>query len=236
MLPYQIRDASKVRITSAFGSRTINGKTENHGGIDLVGEGGKNIVSVSDGVVRSSAMLSRETDKTGTWTYGNYIIITDADGVQYLYAHLRMRLMQKGERVRAGELIGVEGSTGNSSGSHLHFEVRKDGAKINPAEYLGLTNKIMTIGAKSCNYSAYVRRVCGLEAQTIDHINKYQYAADLWYKLWANMPPSAPAAQFADAKEHVIKACGLEGRTAAYIGDYRFAADLWRKLAGRIVG
>ncbi|MHB1154064.1 MAG: M23 family metallopeptidase [Eubacteriales bacterium] len=235
MLPYQIRNYSKIRITSTYGHRILYGKPDWHPALDMVSDTGKNVVSLCDGVVRSSTILSRETDKTGTWTYGNYIIITAADYTQFLYAHLKQRFVNVGERVRAGQLIGVEGTTGNSSGSHLHLEIRKDGEKINPAEYLGLANKIMTVSAKACDFSPWVSKRCNFEAQTRDYLNKYTYAAELWHRLWINMLPTISTVSYSNAKSYVANTCSLESQTVKYLDEYQYADELWRRLAGRLV-
>jgi hypothetical protein len=235
MLPYKIREASKVRITSAYGNRILNGKPDWHPALDMVCDAGKNVVSVCDGVVRSSTILSRETDTTGTWTYGNYIIITADDGVQFLYAHLKQRNVARGERVRAGQIIGVEGTTGNSTGSHLHFEVRIGGTKVNTADYLGLANRVMTITPKVCDFSARVCKRCEFETQTRDYINKYTFSTELWHRLWINMPPTVTTVSYTDAKSYVANVCSLEAQTIAYFDAYKYADDLWRRLAGRLV-
>ena len=115
MLPYE---SGKVRITSKYGMRTLNGVTAMHGGLDLVGSD-KNIVSVCNGVVVISTIIY---DKSNiNWQVGNYVKIQADSGDMLYYFHLSERKVNKGEKVTAGQVIGIEGSTGYSTGSHLHF-------------------------------------------------------------------------------------------------------------------
>lgn len=136
-LPYE---SGKVELTSKFGWRTLNGAANNHKGIDLVGRTTKTVVAPCDGIVAVSTMLDRATDKTLTWQWGNYIRIDTADGLKLYFCHLAERLVKAGDKVKAGDVIGIEGNTGYSFGSHLHFEIRKNGASVNPCTYLGIAN------------------------------------------------------------------------------------------------
>ena len=139
-LPYE---KGNIRITSAYGMRTLNGVTANHYGLDMVGMQSKNIVSVSDGTVVQSRIV---TDRSNlTWQWGNYVAILNTDGKTCYYCHLSERKVKIGQKVKAGQIIGVEGSTGYSTGSHLHFEVRIGTQKINAADYLGVRNEIGTL-------------------------------------------------------------------------------------------
>lgn len=136
-LPYE---SGKVELTSKFGWRTLNGAANNHKGIDLVGRTTKTVVAPCDGVVAVSTMLDRATDKTLTWQWGNYIRIDTPDGLKLYFCHLSERKAKAGDKVKAGDVIGIEGNTGYSFGSHLHFEVRKNGVSVNPCTYLGIPN------------------------------------------------------------------------------------------------
>lgn len=128
-------DAGTYRVTSNFGYRTppktsTGYGTAQHKGIDL-GTSGRSvpIYSVSDGVVRTVAY-----DHDG---YGHYIIIDHSDGVETRYAHMASSSnLQEGQRVTAGTQIGNVGTTGSSSGLHLHFEIRVKGNPIDPAPYI----------------------------------------------------------------------------------------------------
>lgn len=110
-----------VRITSGFGMRTRNGKPDQHYGIDygakVAGVAGDPVYDVADGVVKVA-----KNDPEG---YGNYIMIEHkALGITTLYAHLQTMCVKPGDVVTAGTVIGTMGSTGRSSGAHLHLEIR----------------------------------------------------------------------------------------------------------------
>ncbi|MBE6570027.1 MAG: M23 family metallopeptidase [Ruminococcaceae bacterium] len=184
MLPYK---NGTVRVTSPYGNRIRNGKTELHKGIDLVGSQ-KQIVAVQDGVVGSSAILDRSSDTGRTWEWGNYIRIDTSDGYSMFYCHLSARYVQRGTVVRAGDVIGAEGSTGLSTGSHLHFEVRnRQGQSVDPTPFLGIDNRIHAVDAVSAYYGRLVCDRCGLEESTRRYLDQYKYASNLWRKLWNAM-------------------------------------------------
>jgi len=184
MLPYK---SGTVRVTSLYGSRIRNGKTEFHKGIDLVGSQ-KQVIAVADGVVGASTILYKANDTTRTWEWGNYIRIDTKDGQRMYYCHLACRAVQKGMIVHAGDIIGTEGSTGVSTGSHLHFEVRNSaGQSLDPTPYLGITNQLQTIDAACAYYGKLVCDRCGLEEQTRRYLDQYRFSGDLWRKLWHGM-------------------------------------------------
>lgn len=144
-LPYT--PGTPVRLVSGYGVRTdpITGQAGMmHSGIDLVGDGDKLIRAVTGGYVLQSRIVYDTRNPTSEW--GNYISIKGDDGYVYYYCHLLTRCVEPGEFVIAGQIIGIEGSTGRSTGSHLHFEVRKDvvGDTVNPAEVLGIPNMVGT--------------------------------------------------------------------------------------------
>lgn len=122
-------------------------ETGKHNGMDLVGTSSKTLVALSDGVVMQSRIV---TDKNNlTWQWGNYVTIKDKNGNLITYAHLSKRLVSKGQNVKAGDEIGIEGNTGYSFGSHCHLEVRNASnitiASVNTPSYTGIPNKIITI-------------------------------------------------------------------------------------------
>ena len=131
-----------VRVTSGYGTRTLNGITETHGGYDMVGVGSTEVTCVADGTVASSRIVSDENNRT--WEWGNYVCIKTDTGQYHYYCHLALRAVKKGQRVKAGDKIGVMGNTGKVTGAHLHFEVRKaDGkTKVSPESVLGIANKV----------------------------------------------------------------------------------------------
>lgn len=150
-------ESYKYRMTSPFGQRVLNGKSEFHGGVDLVGVGGTAVCSVCDGTVVQSRIV---TDKSNlTWQWGNYVAVQAKDGTVIYYCHLASRAVKKGDKVKAGQRIGIMGNTGYSFGAHLHFEVRRNNVKINAADYLGIPNKTGTYSIRPLTAEAYVDKI-----------------------------------------------------------------------------
>ena len=117
-------------VTSEFGNRIhpITGKKSFHGGIDLGKAEGTTVHAVLDGTV----MLVRYA----TTGYGYHVLVDHGGNFVTLYAHNSKLLVAEGQEVTAGQPIAEVGTTGNSTGNHLHFEIRKDGEKQNPRSYL----------------------------------------------------------------------------------------------------
>lgn len=140
ILPY--KSGTAVQMASPYGYRVdpITGEPGvPHNGIDLVSNGDKTVVAVVNGVVLRSRMVTDRSNRT--WEWGNYVSVIGDDGFTYYYCHLASRMVTAGERVVAGQALGVEGSTGRSTGSHLHFEVRNaSGIAIDPTDILGIVN------------------------------------------------------------------------------------------------
>ncbi|RYU76460.1 LysM peptidoglycan-binding domain-containing protein [Hymenobacter persicinus] len=111
---------SKTPVTSDFGFRGYRW----HYGVDLDLETGDSVRAAFDGVMRIS-----KWDGGG---YGNYLLVRHYNGIETLYGHLSKPLVKPGTFVKAGQVIGLGGSTGRSSGSHLHFEIRYEGNPIDP--------------------------------------------------------------------------------------------------------
>jgi murein DD-endopeptidase MepM/ murein hydrolase activator NlpD len=99
-----------------------------HSGIDLTEPFGSPVYAADDGVV---ALVGSSTSG-----YGNYVVIAHSGGLDTLYGHLSAALVKAGQTVSQGQTIGLEGSTGNSTGAHLHFELRIDQKPVDPALYL----------------------------------------------------------------------------------------------------
>ena len=113
-------------ITSRYGANeSIRDHT--HKGMDIAAPYGTTIVAAADGKVTYSGTMGG---------YGNLIIITHENGIQTYYGHCSKLIAKVGEEVKAGEEIAKVGSTGFSTGNHLHFEIRKNGSQINPQKYL----------------------------------------------------------------------------------------------------
>ncbi|MBR5367001.1 MAG: peptidoglycan DD-metalloendopeptidase family protein [Clostridia bacterium] len=136
-LPYR----GRIRFTSPYGDRLMNGRTSWHNGIDLVGLESKTVIAPCAGRVAVSTMIPRETDLTRTWEWGNIIRIDTGDGMRVYLCHLSERLVNAGETVSAGQPVGIEGDTGYTFGAHLHFEVRRGEAAVNPCPLLGIENR-----------------------------------------------------------------------------------------------
>lgn len=120
---------SSSRITSKFGSRTspTEGASSNHQGIDISASSGSNIVAAASGTVVIS---------TYSYSAGNYIMINHGGGVYTVYMHCSKLLASVGDSVKQGEVIAKVGSTGYSTGPHLHFGVRINGSYVNPSKYV----------------------------------------------------------------------------------------------------
>lgn len=118
-----------TRITSSFGYRRdpFTRRLSHHSGIDFGGKTGDPIYATADGKIIESSY-----DRA----LGNYIVIDHSNGLRTLYAHLSKRLVSAGETVSKGDEIGKLGSTGRSTGPHLHYEVYKNGVPVNPKNYL----------------------------------------------------------------------------------------------------
>lgn len=114
-------------VTSGFGNR----EGGYHYGIDIKLNTGSEVVSAFEGMVRISQYSS---------SYGNVVVIRHNNGLETLYAHLSKRKVKPGDFVQAGELIGLGGNTGRSSGAHLHFETRYKGEPINPSKIIDFKN------------------------------------------------------------------------------------------------
>jgi len=115
-------------ITSLFGTRLhpIYHTYKTHNGIDIGAAGGSAVLAADGGTVTTSTYSS---------SYGNYIIINHGNGTSTLYAHMVQRLVSEGQSVSQGQTIGLVGSTGVSTGNHLHFEVYVGGSRVNPLNY-----------------------------------------------------------------------------------------------------
>ena len=124
-----------TQISSGFGSRF--GGSDYHTGIDITGSGayGTPILAANSGTVAVA-----NTSYTPGYGYGIYVIIDHGGGIQTLYGHCSALNVQVGQTVVTGEQIAQVGSTGWSTGPHIHFEVRKDGQAQNPISWLGTKN------------------------------------------------------------------------------------------------
>lgn len=115
-------------ISSYFGWRTLYGRPNYHKGIDIPGSAGTNIVAADAGKVLKVSKL--------TYGYGWHVIIDHGNGVSTLYAHCSRLDVSVGDYVEKGQVVAGIGTTGNSTGNHVHFEVRINGVQQNPLNYV----------------------------------------------------------------------------------------------------
>ena len=118
-------------INSAFGLRRLAGEAaaRHHAGVDIAAPMGSSVYASTEGVI-----LRTGYDAGG---YGNFIEVRHPNGMNTLYGHLSRVDIASGQAVAQGERIGLVGSTGRSTGPHLHFEVRRNDRQINPTRVLG---------------------------------------------------------------------------------------------------
>ena len=119
----------KGLLSSKFGKRIdpFTGKMEQHKGIDIAGKEGSDVLATGDGVVIWSGARSG---------YGNLVEIDHGNGIITRYGHNKALLVEVGDTVRKGQPIALMGSTGRSTGPHVHIEVLRDGKQVNPSQYL----------------------------------------------------------------------------------------------------
>lgn len=129
VLEFETTDPVKGTITSSFGYRKhpISGKRSFHYGVDIAAAKGTNIVAFASGTVELTGYNA---------TYGNYLFIRHKDGIQTFYGHCSKVLVENGQLVRMGEVVAKMGSTGYSTGSHLHFELRNGELILDPIDFI----------------------------------------------------------------------------------------------------
>ena len=137
------------KISSNFGNRILNGELDNHRGIDIAMSRGTKVDANISGKVIASG---RAEDNDYHSSYGNIVVIQDANNLKHIYAHLDKAVAKLGSTIEVGQQIGTVGSTGNSTGPHLHYEINKNGSvPINPIDYL---NDAKSGTVSSTNYTA----------------------------------------------------------------------------------
>ena len=129
----------KCRILKTHECEITQGYLNNHPALDIVGKN----CTLDFIIAHSSGKIIFKDDghnnEQGTRSYGNYYIIDHGNGYQTLYAHLRKDLPYNiGDYVKEGQILGYMGDSGNAYGAHLHFEVRHNGKKINPIDFLNV--------------------------------------------------------------------------------------------------
>ncbi|MFT7035635.1 MAG: murein DD-endopeptidase MepM/ murein hydrolase activator NlpD [Cyclobacteriaceae bacterium] len=165
---------SKAHITSPFGLR----RWRWHYGSDLRLSSGDSVKVAFAGIVRVASY-----DRYG---YGHYILVRHYNGLETLYGHFKKRLVKVGDEVESGDIIGLGGSTGRSSGPHLHFEVRYQGNAIDPTDVFDFANDklladSLTITPNSFAYLKEARKVRYHKIRsgdTLGHIS-YRYGVSV---------------------------------------------------------
>ena len=159
----------KMVVTSDFGMR----RHRWHYGIDIRLERGDSVCSAFYGIVRLSNYQRRG--------FGHYVVVHHYNGLETIYAHLSKRLVKEGEIIRAGDVIGLGGSTGRSSAPHLHLEVRYEGLPINPNEIFDFEKGCIRVKDYMLTPGkfAYIRQAKSVRfhrvrrGQTLSHISRY---------------------------------------------------------------
>ena len=123
------RPIDAMSLSSSYGMRVhpITGKVARHNGIDIPAPRGTAIYATADGIVGRAQRLGG---------YGNYVEIEHGNMIQTRYGHMSSYIVRPGQQVKRGEIVGYVGSTGRSTGNHLHYEVRIEGAPVNPMPFV----------------------------------------------------------------------------------------------------
>lgn len=168
------------QLTSPRGNRVLNGKKEYHDGIDIVALDDDTVYTFCDGVCD---VLYEQNG------FGNYVRVKTRNGIWYYFGHMSKVYVKQNQVVKAGEPLGVMGSTGNSTGAHTHLCCRVGGTRtdLDITYFLGIPNKKGTYyGQPTFTYEEAMHMVqlnAGLEDKTIEYLNNYKWAKDLFIKL-----------------------------------------------------
>ncbi len=139
-----VQPVADLKFTSNFGIRSdpFRHTAAMHAGVDIPGPIGTPIYATADGVVANASWRGG---------YGNLVEVNHGKGIATRYGHLSKILVADGERVKRGQLIALMGSTGRSTGSHLHYEVRIDGHAVNPTPFLTTADHLLAAQDKSAH-------------------------------------------------------------------------------------
>lgn len=192
--PYE---GGKFMLTSRIGYRTVpelGYYNTPHYGIDLVGISSKTVLCVKAGIVVQSRIVTDKKDRT--WEWGSYVCVRSPDNTYIYYCHLASRAVVLGQRVNVGSVIGVEGTSGNVTGRHLHIEARANGARCslpaasadrsNICSVIGCPNEAGTYTAdddigdiiRSCNMTESLWR-----PRMTDFQRKFEFADEVWRRI-----------------------------------------------------
>jgi murein DD-endopeptidase MepM/ murein hydrolase activator NlpD len=122
------RPIDQMSLSSSYGMRVhpVTGKVARHNGIDIPAPRGTPIYATADGIVGRAQRLGG---------YGNYVEVEHGNAIQTRYGHMSSYIVAPGQQVKKGDILGYVGSTGRSTGNHLHYEVRIEGAPVNPMPF-----------------------------------------------------------------------------------------------------
>lgn len=123
------RPIDKMSLSSSYGMRVhpVTGRVARHNGIDIPAPHGTPIYATADGIVGRAQRLGG---------YGNYVEVEHGNAIQTRYGHMSSYVVIPGQSVKKGDVLGFVGSTGRSTGNHLHYEVRIEGAPVNPMPFV----------------------------------------------------------------------------------------------------
>jgi Membrane proteins related to metalloendopeptidases len=182
----------KFRVTQIF-------KGQVHKGLDLVGMESKEIHATINGLVEVAGWDAKTGSSTVDQTYGmgQYVRIReDTTNYRYYFAHMSKLLVLPGQRVKKGELIGIEGSTGHSTGPHVHYEIRKspdNSTFLDVSQLSGIPNALGEYvqdapdGNSLEDMKKIVQSKAGLDDNTMKYMDAYRYGDDLIRKLYLAM-------------------------------------------------
>ncbi|MEZ0497868.1 M23 family metallopeptidase [Sphingomonas sp. IW22] len=144
-----LQPVENVALTSSFGVRSdpFRGTAAMHAGVDIPGPVGTPVYATADGIVARAQRAG---------AYGNLVEINHGKGIQTRYGHLSKIVIGDNVRVKRGQLIGLMGSTGRSTGSHLHYEVRIGGRPVNPLPYMQTADILLGAQDKALRQRAAV--------------------------------------------------------------------------------
>jgi murein DD-endopeptidase MepM/ murein hydrolase activator NlpD len=130
----------KMSLSSSYGMRVhpVTGRLARHNGVDIPAPRGTAIYATADGIVGRAQWLGG---------YGNYVEVEHGNAIQTRYGHMTSFIVAPGQQVKKGDVLGYVGSTGRSTGNHLHYEVRIEGAPVNPLAFV--QSDSMTVAAMS---------------------------------------------------------------------------------------
>lgn len=170
----------QFRVTSPRGYRTIFGKREYHDGLDVVGLDDDTVYTFCDG---ECDVCYEENG------FGNYVRVKTRHGIWYYFAHMSKVYVTQGQKVKAGEPLGVMGATGRVTGAHTHICGRVAGTmqSIDINYVTGIPNKEGTYNGQPIfayeEAKSLVQIVCGLEDKTINFLEAYKWGKDLIIKI-----------------------------------------------------